>query len=138
MTVTNNELVGLDVALAEVLKFHTSFGHPVADKPTMLTPERAAKRSGWTVDEVQREFLEAETLEDQVDAIMDGIYFQLGTLVEMGIVHPQALFNIIQNANMAKLHADGKPRYFADGKVMKPIGWVAPEALLKAEIQRHK
>ena len=73
----------------------------------------------------------------QADAIVDAFYFLAGSLVEMGVM-PQALFDIVQEANMAKLWADGKPHYREeDGKIMKPEGWQPPEPKLKAEIERQ-
>ncbi len=73
----------------------------------------------------------------QADALTDINYFTQGSYVEMG-VEPQPLFDIVQDANMAKLWEDGKPRYReTDGKIMKPEGWVAPEPLLEKEIERQ-
>jgi predicted HAD superfamily Cof-like phosphohydrolase len=134
--------VGLDKGFFQVRGFHKAFGHPIADKPTMLDKERAKVRTAWTVDEVQREFLEATDVVGQADAIIDGIYFLLGSLVEMG-VKPDRLFDIVQEANMGKLHeVDGKmvAVYREDGKVKKPEGWeenFAPEPRLRAEIERQ-
>lgn len=45
------------------------------------------------------EFLVAPDIYEQADAMIDLIYFALGTLVEMGI-KPDELFDIIQKANM--------------------------------------
>lgn len=73
----------------------------------------------------------------QADALIDAVYFIGGTFAEMGI-EPQPLFDIVQAANMAKLGSDGKPIIReSDGKIMKPEGWVAPEAQLEAEILRQ-
>jgi predicted HAD superfamily Cof-like phosphohydrolase len=73
----------------------------------------------------------------QSDAIVDAFYFLAGTCVEIGI-QPQALFNIVQAANMAKLGPDGKPILReSDGKIMKPEGWEPPEAKLEEEIKRQ-
>jgi predicted HAD superfamily Cof-like phosphohydrolase len=66
---------------------------------------------------------------------LDIIYFAVGGLVELGI-KPEALWNIVQNANMAKLH-DGKAVYHPDGKVKKPDDWQEPEPLLRAEVERQ-
>lgn len=129
------ELKGLDYAYAQVREFHKAFNHPVKDKPIMLERQRLLDRVKWTQEELQ-ELLDAQTVTDQADAIIDAIYFLLGTLVEMG-VQPQPLFDIVQNTNMAKLFPDGKPRYREDGKVIKPEGWVAPEPLLAKEIERQ-
>lgn len=48
------------------------------------------------------EFLDAvkeQDIVEQADAMIDTIYFALGTLVEMG-VQPEQLFDIVQHANM--------------------------------------
>ncbi len=116
--------IGLDRTHAMVKDFHVEFNHPVSEKPTMLSKERAAKRMSWIKEEVQ-EFMDAETIPDQADAMIDTIYFAIGTLVEMG-VKPERLMEIVQDANMSKLWPDGKAHYKADGKVQKPEGWQDP------------
>ena len=68
------------------------------------------------------------------NAMIDTIYFALGTLVEMG-VKPEALFEIVQEANMSKLWADGKPHFNEMGKTIKPEGWQDPHEKLKAAIK---
>lgn len=44
-----------------VKKFHGTFGHPVAYKPTPLTLERAIDRTVWTAEEGVAEFLHASS-----------------------------------------------------------------------------
>ena len=103
----------------EVKEFHTAFGHPHSDVPVSMTIDRARKRYAWILEEIN-EFLDAVKAEDiveQADAMIDTIYFALGTLVEMG-VQPDELFRIVQHANMSKLWADGKPHYNEMGKVI--------------------
>lgn len=124
-----------------VREFHVAFNHPAPDKPTMLSAERIKARNSWMLEECE-ELLAALTLEDQVDAAIDKLYFALGDLVELG-VKPHSLLRIVQNANMGKLHnIDGQlvPVYKADGKVKKPDDWeqkFAPEQKLAAEILRQ-
>lgn len=131
--------VGLNKGFFQVRDFHKAFGHPVSDSPVRIDAERALARADWMKEEVQ-EFLDALTVTDQADAMIDLIYFALGTLVEMG-VRPDRLFDIVQEANMGKLHEiDGEmvAVYRADGKILKPSNWrvnFAPEARLKAEIE---
>ncbi|CDN45780.1 hypothetical protein KXR95_19770 [Paenibacillus humicus] len=155
----------MDKQYEQVRRFHAAFGAPVAEAPTMAsrgegeaaaeagraTEElagrmkaaslqgqggRALARASWMTEEIG-EFLAAETVEDQADALIDLMYFALGTFVEMG-VEPERLFEIVHAANMAKLGPDGKPIYNEQGKVAKPAGWQAPEPLLIAEIERQK
>lgn len=118
-----------------VRKFQIKFGHPVADRPTQLDPDRVLKRYHWMLEEIN-EFLEADEIVEQADAMIDVIYFALGTLVEMGI-KPDNLFKIVQDANMAKLWPDGKPHYNAEGKTIKPTTWEDPHNKLEEEIKRQ-
>ncbi|GAK42107.1 hypothetical protein TCA2_4599 [Paenibacillus sp. TCA20] len=126
---------GLDYAYDQVKAFQKAFNHPVSELPTFMNAERAAKRMNWVNEEVQ-EFLDSKNVVDQADAMIDVIYFAIGTLVELG-VKPQELMDIVQNANMSKLWPDGKPHYKEDGKVMKPEGWEDPYEKLAAAIARQ-
>ena len=81
----------------------------------MVDKKRALSRGKWMNEEVA-EFLVAEDIYEQADAMIDLIYFALGTLVEMGL-EADELFDIVQQANMSKLWPDGKPHYNPkDGK----------------------
>lgn len=93
------------------------------------------KRMSWALEEIA-ETMTATTLEDQVDGILDKIYFAYGDLVEMG-VNPSYLFEIVNNANMSKLWEDGKPRKDEQGKFIKPPSWVAPEPKIRNELKRQ-
>lgn len=118
-----------------VKEFQLAFGQPVADKPQMIAPERQEVRHSWLVEEAN-ELLAAETLVDVADAIADVIYIALGTAVEHGI-DIERVFQIVQEANMAKLGPDGKPIYKEDNKIAKPEGWQPPEPKIAEEIQRQ-
>lgn len=118
-----------------VKDFQEKFGHPTSEKPVMMDEARAKKRYNWMLEEIN-EFLEAEDITEQADAMIDVMYFALGTLVEMGI-RPDELFNIVHNANMTKLWEDGKPHYGADGKTIKPATWEDPHPKLLAEIENQ-
>ena len=114
----------------KVKLFHDKFGHPSSDRPAFIPKERAKDRAKWLMEEIA-EFLVAPDIYEQADAMIDLIYFALGTLVEMGI-KPDELFDIIQKANMEKLGEDGKPIYNPkDGKIMKPQHWEDPAPKIK-------
>ncbi|MDE5636985.1 MAG: HAD family hydrolase, partial [Alistipes sp.] len=83
----------------DVREFHEKFGHPVAQTPRMIDKKRALSRGKWMNEEVA-EFLVADDIYEQADAMIDLMYFALGTLVEMGL-EADALFEIVQRANMA-------------------------------------
>lgn len=136
-------LRGLDFAFLQVREFHRAFGHPVASEPTVLDRERMENRAKWMLEEIE-EFLDPNkhTVVDGADAMIDLIYFAIGTLVEMGVL-PQSIMDIVHGANMGKLHKiDGKmvPVYREDGKTKKPENWerdFAPEPKLTAEVHRQ-
>ncbi|WP_420864600.1 hypothetical protein [Exiguobacterium antarcticum] len=80
---------------------------------------------------------EVEQLVGQGDALTDALYFIMGSFVEAGL-EPGPLFEIVQQANMAKLGPDGQPIFReSDQKVMKPAGWLPPEPQLEAEVLRQ-
>ncbi|MDR2786574.1 MAG: HAD family hydrolase [Treponema sp.] len=117
-----------------VRDFHVKFNHPVSRTPRMLNSDRVTARGSWMQEELD-EFYAAENIYEQADAMIDLIYFALGTLVEMGI-KPDEIFEIVHKANMSKLWPDGTPRYKDDGKTLKPPGWQDPEPLLRESIDR--
>jgi len=127
--------MSLDDPFDQVAEFHRSFGHPVKDRPAFLPSPRSDARVAWMREEID-EFVESTDVVDQADAMIDLIYFALGTLVEMG-VRPGPLFNIVHGANMAKLWPGGEARVREDGKTIKPPTWRDPAEALRAEIQRQ-
>lgn len=122
----------MDKAYELVREFHRAFNLPLREAPGLLSQERAQRRCAWMREEIE-EFLEAQDVSDQADAMIDLIYFALGTMVEMG-VKPQELFEIVHRANMDKLFPDGKPHYNAYSKVIKPDTWRDPKPLLDEAI----
>lgn len=124
----------MDKAYNQVKEFHTACSIAMPKVPTMLKGE-VLERSSWMLEELV-EFMKAQTIEDQSDALIDLIYFALGTFTLMG-VNPQPIFNIVQNANMSKVGQGGKVIRNEQGKIMKPDGWKAPEPLIVKEIERQ-
>lgn len=118
----------------QVKEFHETFKHPVAEEVTFMPAERASKRYAWMLEEIN-EFIDAKDVVEQADAMIDTIYFALGTLVEIGI-EPEILFDIVQEANMSKIWPDGKPHFNQMGKTIKPEGWQDPHEKLKAAIEK--
>jgi len=128
--------MSLNDAFNQVREFHIAFNHICPERPQLLPEERMAKRYNWMLEELE-EFRNANSIHDQADAMVDLIYFALGTLVEMG-VKPGRLFDIVHSANMKKLWPDGKVHYAPDGKVIKHPSWSPPEPQLMEEIERQK
>lgn len=118
-----------------VQAFHQAFGHPAPAFPyEELTPklkEQLLARAEWLHEEAE-ELVEAIKAGDMVgvlDALGDSAYFAVGGYVVLGH-NMNDFWENIQDANMAKLDPEtGEPIIReSDGKVMKPEGWVAPEA----------
>lgn len=118
-----------------VREFHKAFGHPYTDVPQKLDAETVKDRYKWMLEELN-EFLEAETIYDQVDALIDLMYFAEGTFTQLG-VRPHNAFKIVHQANMNKLDENGRPIYKEDGKIAKPKSWSPPEPLIKEDIERQ-
>lgn len=127
---------GMDKNWEQVREFQQAFGHPWRDSPAAMDADRAQKRYAWMLEELN-EFLQADEVVEQADAMIDLMYFALGTLVEMG-VRPDGLFGIVHAANMSKLWPDGKPHYNAMGKTVKPADWQDPHEKLRLAIERMK
>lgn len=77
----------------------------------------------------------------QADALIDAIYFIMGSLVEMN-VKPDPLFDIVQQANMSKLFTKPDGTKYAkyresDGKILKSPEFFSPEPLLEEEVLRQ-
>ena len=124
----------MKTAFEKVQQYHEVFGHRSPLTPTPLPQDRIIHRAGFMAEELA-EFLKAspDDLVAQSDALVDLIYFALGTFVEMG-VDPSTLFDAVHQANMDKLW-DGEPKYNpTNGKTLKPPGWVGPEERLEALI----
>lgn len=119
-----------------VKEFHVKFEHPVSNYPVMLNLDRVVKRYNWMLEEIN-EFKESKNCYEQADAMVDLMYFALGTLVEMG-VKPDKLFQIVHKANMDKLWPDGKPHYNSEGKTVKPANWKDPMEELIREIHNQE
>lgn len=120
-----------------VQDFHRAFGHLMQVLPTPLPIQERTTRVSFMQEEMI-EFLAAEDITDQADALADLLYFVYGTFVNIG-VDPAIIFTAVHEANMRKLWDDGLPRWREeDGKVIKPPGWVGPEPAITAEIERQR
>ncbi|MCL1858365.1 MAG: hypothetical protein FWF92_03945 [Oscillospiraceae bacterium] len=119
----------------QVKEFHKMFNHRVKETPFLLQEDEVKNRVEFMREEIQ-EFIDSKNIYDQADAMIDLIYFALGTLVEMG-VKPKEIFDIVHEANMTKIWSDGKVHYREDnGKVIKPPEWEDPYVKIKKAIDR--
>ena len=111
-------------------------GLPIPVRPQML----AGDRLQWAItafEEEAQELCEANTVEDQADAVADLVYFALGRLQEMG-VDAYPLFAEIQRANMAKVKGEKSTRPGSLGfDAIKPDGWVPPANVVHSIFDRR-
>ena len=72
---------------------------------------------------------------DQADALVDVYYYSLNAAAKKGL-NLSSVFKLVHKANMDKRDpATGKFIKRADGKIIKPEGWTAPNVL--QEIKRQ-
>ena len=81
------------------------------------------------IDEEHQELLEATLTEDrveQLDALIDILVVTIGAIHSMG-ADAEGAWKEVMMTNFAKIDRDtGKVRKREDGKVLKPVGWMAP------------
>ena len=81
------------------------------------------------IDEEHQELLEATLTEDrveQLDALIDILVVTIGAIHSMG-ADAESAWKEVMMTNFAKIDRDtGKVRKREDGKVLKPVGWTAP------------
>jgi len=119
--------------LKAVKAFHEAFGLGVKEIPTAQLSTQKLKLRFDLMAEENEEYLEAAQNNDLVevaDALGDMLYILCGTILEHGMQYKmEEVFNEIQNSNMSKLGANGKPIYREDGKVMKGPNYFKPDIL---------
>lgn len=112
----------------DVKAFHRKFGLLVSETPTHLTRRKLAERVECLQEELNEfaDASEAQDLEGQADALVDLVYFALGTAVMLGLPWKQ-LWKDVHRANMAKERGTTRRGHKVD--VRKPEGWVGPQGL---------
>jgi hypothetical protein len=107
-----------------------AFNTQVCAIPTPAVPTRLnAERKDWAriaLAEELDEFADADNLIDEVDALIDLIYFAAGRLQEMG-VDGQRAWDGVQEANLNKIRGELSKRPGSQGHdAIKPEGWTPP------------
>lgn len=140
---------GIAGAVNDVWSFHDACDVPCLDEPQWPGDERAQLRAAL-IEEERSELMAAlhcavspgnewnpataqlneRDPKGQLCAIareiVDLIYILVGTALEFGIPLGR-VWAVVHRANMAKLGPDGKALKRADGKVIKPDGWLPPD-----------
>ena len=78
------------------------------------------------IDEEFKELQEAHDMEAELDALIDILVVTIGAIHSAGF-DAEGAWKEVMSTNFAKIDKDtGKVRKREDGKVLKPLGWVAP------------
>ena len=91
------------------------------------------------INEEHQELLEATLAEDpveQLDALIDILVVTIGAIHSMG-ADAEGAWKEVMKTNFAKIDKEtGLVRKREDGKVLKPVGWVAPnlEPFVKSDV----
>lgn len=112
--------------IEDVKEFHQKFDMIVSNKPTPLSQKLLDERIVCMSEELD-EFAEAVIDKDfagQADALIDLVYFALGTAAMMGLPWKE-LWDDVHRANMAKVRGMTKRGHTVD--VTKPLDWIAPQ-----------
>ncbi len=82
------------------------------------------------IEEEFNELVTAETNKDkveQLDALIDILVVTIGAIHSMG-ADAEGAWKEVMRTNFAKIDSEtGKVRKREDGKVLKPLGWTAPD-----------
>ena len=117
--------------LNKVKIFHEKFGINNMSQPTANIGDNIYKLRFELMKEEVEEYLQACKEGDLVeiaDALGDQLYILCGTILSHGLQDViDDIFNEIQNSNMSKLDANGKPIYRSDGKVLKGKNYFKPD-----------
>lgn len=105
----------------DVLEFHKKIAYWNASRIGELDHEDFTRRMSYMLEELT-EFSKAHAdgdLYEQVDALVDLLYFGVGTLLRMG-VDPRPVWDEVHRANMEKVSAP------THKNSVKPMEWKPP------------
>ena len=112
----------------KVKKFMQTFGQEVKTKTSFSDEKTNQLRLDLISEELEelRNAMESKDLLEVADALTDILYVTYGAGHAFGIDLDKC-FDEVQNSNMSKLGADGKPIYNESGKVMKGPDYYKPD-----------
>lgn len=114
---------------SDVREFQRKFGQLVSAKPTHLTKRKLNERIAQMQEELDefKSAVESDDIAEQADALIDIVYFALGTACHMGLPW-QELWDDVHRANMSKQRGVKPERGFLVDCI-KPDGWVGPRTM---------
>ena len=113
---------------SKVGTFMKTFGQEVKTSPALSTDKINRLRVDLIKEELEEltEAMNNKDLLEVADALTDILYVTYGAGHAFGIDLDKC-FNEVQNSNMSKLDANGKPIYNDSGKVMKGPNYFKPD-----------
>tara|TARA_B100001564_G_C20638177_1_gene670739 strand:+ start:1233 stop:1604 length:372 start_codon:yes stop_codon:yes gene_type:complete len=111
----------------KVRKFMLTFGQEIMTKPSFPNDKILNLRIDLIHEELGelKQAIEKKDIKEVADALTDILYVTYGAGHAFGIDLDKC-FEEVQNSNMSKLGADGKPIYNEKGKVMKGPDYFKP------------
>ena len=112
----------------KVKQFMQTFGQEVKTKASFSDEKTNQLRLDLISEELEelKNAIESKDLLEVADALTDILYVTYGAGHAFGI-NLDKCFDEVQNSNMSKLGADGKPIYNDSGKVMKGPNYYKPD-----------
>ncbi len=92
-------------SLNQVAEFHSTFKHPIVEKPAIPSKERAALRISLLAEELKelQEAVDNNDLVEVADALCDLQYVLSGAILEFGLAEKfKELFDEVHRSNMSK------------------------------------
>ena len=110
-----------------VRKFMETFGQEIKEKASFPNDNITSLRYELIKEELDelREAIDKKDIKEVADALTDILYVTYGAGHAFGIDLDKC-FEEVQNSNMSKLDADGKPIFNDYGKVLKGPNYFKP------------
>ena len=111
-----------------VRKFMETFGQEIKENAEFPKEKITSLRYDLIKEELDefKEAIDNNDIKEVADALTDILYVTYGAGHAFGI-NLDKCFEEVQNSNMSKLGADGKPIYNDKGKVMKGPNYFKPD-----------
>ena len=111
-----------------VKKFMVTFGQEVKNKAEFPNEKITKLRYDLIKEELEElgQAIKDKDIKEVADALTDILYVTYGAGHAFGIDLDKC-FEEVQNSNMSKLDANGKPIYNENGKVMKGPNYFKPD-----------
>ena len=112
----------------KVKNFMLKFGQEVKTDPSFPNEQITKLRYGLIKEELSEldQAIKEKNIVEVADALTDILYVTYGAGHAFG-VDLDKCFEEVQNSNMSKLDANGKPIYNESGKVMKGPNYFKPD-----------